>query len=149
MPRLVNWMCIKRNILWRCAKMFCATQTVLCAPKCAETFAIVYTQFNDCFSFWKATLQKISEWWYYNNVVYYNYLKLVGNTSVMRQSRAALPQEMTELNTALTIRLLVLLYTKNIPAEHRPADSVENTRRKMVKLDILRLLLPSMRKYYY
>lgn len=45
----------------------------------------------------------------------------------MRQSRDALPQEMTELNMALTIRLLVLLYTKYIAAEHSPAENVANT----------------------
>lgn len=45
----------------------------------------------------------------------------------MRQSSEALPQEMTELNMALTMRLLVLLYTKYIAAEHSPAENVANT----------------------
>lgn len=56
-----------------------------------------------------------------------NYRKLVGKTSVTRQSSEALPQEMTELKIALTIRLLVLLYTKYMAAEHAPAVNVANT----------------------
>lgn len=59
------------------------------------------------------------------------YLRFVGKTSVMRQSNAALPQEMTELKTALTIKLFCLLYTKYIAAEHIPADIVENTKKSL------------------
>lgn len=46
---------------------------------------------------------------------------------MMRQSRDALPQDITELKMALTIKLFVLLYTKYIAAEHNPAENVANT----------------------
>lgn len=45
----------------------------------------------------------------------------------MRQSSDALPQDITELKMALTIKLFVLLYTKYIAAEHNPAENVANT----------------------
>ncbi len=56
-----------------------------------------------------------------------SHLRCVGKISVMRQSRAALPQLMTELNTALTIRLFRLLYTKNMPTAQSPDVKVLNT----------------------
>jgi hypothetical protein len=59
--------------------------------------------------------------------------KLVGKTSVIRQSSEALPHEMTELKMALTMRLFVLLYTKYIAAEHKPAENVANTASKRKK----------------
>lgn len=46
---------------------------------------------------------------------------------MMRQSSEALPQEITELKIALTIKLLVLLYTKYMAAEQQPAENVANT----------------------
>lgn len=60
------------------------------------------------------------------------YRKFVGKTSVIRQSSEALPQEMTELKMALTIRLFVLLYTKYMAAEQQPAEKVANTENKIV-----------------
>lgn len=51
---------------------------------------------------------------------------------MMRQSSEALPQEMTELKIALTIRLFVLLYTKYMAAEQEPAEKVANTEIKTV-----------------
>lgn len=56
-----------------------------------------------------------------------SYRKLVGKTSVMRQSSDALPHDITELKMALTIKLLVLLYTKYIAAEQKPAENVAKT----------------------
>lgn len=58
----------------------------------------------------------------------------------MRQSNAALPHEITELKTALTIKLFCLLYTKNIAAEHIPADIVENTEKSSYSLCIYNYL---------
>ena len=55
--------------------------------------------------------------------------KLVGKTSVMRQSRAALPQLMTPLNVAETIRFVVLLYTKYRPTAQAPEDRVLKTKK--------------------
>lgn len=54
----------------------------------------------------------------------------------MRQSRDAFPQDMTELKMALTMRLLVLLYTKYIAAEHIPAENVANTGKEIVNCTI-------------
>lgn len=48
----------------------------------------------------------------------------------MRQSSEALPHDITELKMALTIKLLVLLYTKYIAAEQHPAENVANTAKK-------------------
>jgi hypothetical protein len=56
-----------------------------------------------------------------------SYLKLVGNISVMRQSRAALPQLITLLNTADTIRFCFELVTKYIPVAQRPDEKVLKT----------------------
>lgn len=53
---------------------------------------------------------------------------------MMRQSKDALPQDMTELNMALTIKLFVLLYTKYIAAEHNPAEKVANTAKEITIL---------------
>lgn len=55
--------------------------------------------------------------------------KLVGNTSVMRQSRAALAQLMTALNVALTMRFSILFVTRYMTAEQRPAVKVPATRK--------------------
>lgn len=63
----------------------------------------------------------------YKRLVSGSYRKLVGKTSVMRQSSEALPHEITELKMALTIKLLVLLYTKYMAAEQQPAENVANT----------------------
>lgn len=60
------------------------------------------------------------------------YLRLVGNISVIRQSNAALPHEITPLKEADTIKLCVLLYTKYIDAEHNPADTVLNTENRII-----------------
>jgi hypothetical protein len=56
-------------------------------------------------------------------------LKLVGKTSVIKQSRAALAQLITALNVALTMRFSILLDTKYITAEHTPAETVPATRK--------------------
>lgn len=48
---------------------------------------------------------------------------------MIRQSKAALPQEITELNVAETIRLCVLLYTKYMDAAQAPDAKVLNTAR--------------------
>lgn len=50
----------------------------------------------------------------------------------MRQSKAALPQDMTPLNTADTTKFWILLVTKYMDAEHKPADTVLNTEREKV-----------------
>lgn len=54
-------------------------------------------------------------------------LKLVGKTSVMRQSRAALPQLMALLKIADTIRLACELCTKYRPMAHIPDVKVLKT----------------------
>jgi hypothetical protein len=59
--------------------------------------------------------------------------KLVGNTSVMRQSRAALPQLMALLKIADTTRLLVELCTKNRPMAHIPDVKVLKTGASVLK----------------
>ena len=56
--------------------------------------------------------------------------RFVGKTSVMRQSRAALPQLITPLKIAETITFWYLLYTKYSPIEHAPDDSVLKTNEK-------------------
>lgn len=56
-----------------------------------------------------------------------SYLKFVGNISVIRQSSAALPQLMTLLNTADTIRFCLVLVTKYIPLAQRPEENVLKT----------------------
>lgn len=63
----------------------------------------------------------------------------------MRQSSEALPQEMTELKIALTIRLFVLLYTKYMAAEQKPAEKVANTEilRKHIKTAPTSLVIKS------
>lgn len=61
------------------------------------------------------------------------YLRFVGNISVIRQSRAALPQEMTPLNTADTIKLCNLLYTKYIAEAHSPDVNVLKTENTNLK----------------
>lgn len=55
--------------------------------------------------------------------------KCVGNTSVIKQSRAAFAQLMTALNVALTMRFSILFVTKNMTAEQIPADTVPATRK--------------------
>lgn len=57
---------------------------------------------------------------------------MVGNTSVIRQSNAALPHDMTPLNTAETIKFCVLLKTKYMQAEQIPADRVEKTKKNFL-----------------
>lgn len=59
-------------------------------------------------------------------------LRCVGNTSVMRQSSAALAHEMTALNVALTMRFSILLDTKYITAEQIPAETVPVTRKNFL-----------------
>jgi hypothetical protein len=56
-----------------------------------------------------------------------SYLKFVGNISVIRQSSAALPQLITLLNTADTIRFCFVLVTKYIPLAQRPEENVLKT----------------------
>lgn len=56
-------------------------------------------------------------------------LKFVGNTSVMRQSRAALAQDITALNVALTMRFSILFDTKYMTAEQIPAETVPTTKK--------------------
>lgn len=56
-----------------------------------------------------------------------SYLKFVGNISVIRQSSAALPQLITLLNTADTIRFCFVLVTKYMPLAQRPEENVLNT----------------------
>lgn len=56
-----------------------------------------------------------------------SYLKFVGNISVIRQSSAALPQLITLLNTADTIRFCFELVTKYIPLAQRPEENVLKT----------------------
>lgn len=58
-----------------------------------------------------------------------SYLKLVGNISVIRQSRAAFPQEITPLNIAEMTKFCVLFTTKYIQAEHIPEVTVLKTER--------------------
>lgn len=53
--------------------------------------------------------------------------RFVGKTSVIRQSRAALPQLITPLKIAETIKFWYLLYTKYNPIEQRPDENVLNT----------------------
>lgn len=48
----------------------------------------------------------------------------------MRQSNAALPHDITPLNTADTTKFWTLLNTQYIDAEHNPADTVLNTENK-------------------
>lgn len=62
------------------------------------------------------------------------HLRFVGKISVMRQSNAALPQEMTELKTADTIKLWYLLYTKYKDAAQTPEVNVLNTENKSIWL---------------
>lgn len=57
--------------------------------------------------------------------------RCVGNTSVIRQSKAAFPQLITPLNIAETIKLWCLLYTKYNPIEHRPDENVLNTKKNL------------------
>lgn len=59
-------------------------------------------------------------------------LKFVGNTSVIRQSKAAFAQLMTALNVALTMRFSILLVTKYITAEQIPAETVPATRKNFL-----------------
>lgn len=56
----------------------------------------------------------------------------VGKISVIRQSSAALPHVMTELNTADTIKLSVLLRTKSIEAAQSPDEMVLKTVNKNI-----------------
>lgn len=58
------------------------------------------------------------------------YRKFVGNTSVIKQSNAALPHEITELNTADTTKLWNLFRTKYILAAHIPDENVLKTETK-------------------
>uniref|UniRef100_A0A8D8GNX6 (northern house mosquito) hypothetical protein n=1 Tax=Culex pipiens TaxID=7175 RepID=A0A8D8GNX6_CULPI len=60
------------------------------------------------------------------------YLRFVGKTSVMRQSREAFPIEITPLKTAETARFWCLFVTRYIEAEQRPADIVLNTRKNFL-----------------
>lgn len=55
------------------------------------------------------------------------YLKFVGKTSVIKQSNAALPHDITELNTADTTKLCNLFLMKYILAAHSPDENVLNT----------------------
>lgn len=55
---------------------------------------------------------------------------MVGKISVMRQSNAALPHDITPLNTAETTKFWTLLNTQYMDAEHNPADTVLNTKKK-------------------
>lgn len=57
------------------------------------------------------------------------YLRCVGKTSVIRQSNDALPQAMTPVKNADTMKFCCLFMTKYIPAEHTAADIVLNIRK--------------------
>lgn len=57
--------------------------------------------------------------------------KCVGKTSVIKQSSAAFAQLMTALNVALTIRFSILLVTKYMTAEQRPAEKVPAMRKNL------------------
>lgn len=57
-------------------------------------------------------------------------LRFVGKISVMRQSNAAFPQDITLLNVADTIKLWVVLYTKYIDAAQIPDVTVLKTETK-------------------
>lgn len=46
---------------------------------------------------------------------------------MIKQSKAALPHDITELNVAETIKLWVLLYTKYMEAAQAPDAKVLNT----------------------
>lgn len=59
-------------------------------------------------------------------------LTSVGNTSVMRQSKAALAHEMTALNVALTIKFSILFDTRYMTAEQRPAETVPATKKNFL-----------------
>lgn len=59
-------------------------------------------------------------------------LKLVGNTSVIKQSRAAFAQLITALKVALTIKFSILFLTKYITAEQTPAEIVPATRKNFL-----------------
>lgn len=56
-------------------------------------------------------------------------LRLVGKTSVIKQSSAAFAQLITALKVALTIRFSILFVTKYITAEQTPAETVPATRK--------------------
>lgn len=62
-------------------------------------------------------------------------LRFVGKISVIKQSRPALPHDITPLKTAETAKLWILLYTKYIEAAQIPDVNVLNTKRRKRKKD--------------
>lgn len=78
------------------------------------------------------------------------YLKCVGNISVIKQSKAAFPHEITLLNTAETTKLCNLLYTKYIDAAQIPEVKVLNTDRRNTELLFVQVLNYKyiVRKYF-
>lgn len=75
------------------------------------------------------------------------YLRFVGNISVMRQSRAAFPHEITPLKMADTIKLCSLLYTKYMDAAQNPEVKVLKTETNQLNIldSMPELIWPSFR----